>query len=42
MVQKIVDHYLYRCRRTSADLSGQTYINLPGGVPHALKCGEEP
>jgi hypothetical protein len=27
---------------TAADLSGQTYINLPGGVPHALECGEKP
>ena len=23
-------------------LSGQTYISLPGGVPHALACGAEP
>lgn len=27
---------------TMADLSGQTYVSLPGGVPHALKCGKEP
>ena len=27
---------------TSAALSGQTYISLPGGVPHALACGAEP
>jgi hypothetical protein len=27
---------------TTTELSGQTYISLPGGVPHALKCGQEP
>lgn len=27
---------------TAAELSGQTYVSLPGGVPHALKCGKEP
>jgi hypothetical protein len=27
---------------TATDLSGQTYISLPGGVPHAVKCGKEP
>jgi quercetin dioxygenase-like cupin family protein len=27
---------------TTTELSGQTYISLPGGVPHALKCGKEP
>jgi quercetin dioxygenase-like cupin family protein len=27
---------------TTAALSGQTYISLPGGVPHALACGAEP
>ena len=27
---------------TATDLSGQSYINLPGGVPHALRCGNEP
>jgi quercetin dioxygenase-like cupin family protein len=27
---------------TTATLSGQTYISLPGGVPHALACGAEP
>jgi quercetin dioxygenase-like cupin family protein len=27
---------------TAAPLSGQTYISLPGGVPHALACGAEP
>jgi len=27
---------------TARNLSGQTYISLPGGVPHALKCGKEP
>ena len=27
---------------TSTALSGQTYISLPGGVPHALACGAEP
>ena len=27
---------------TATALSGQTYISLPGGVPHALKCGKEP
>ncbi|CUS38760.1 cupin domain-containing protein [Candidatus Nitrospira nitrificans] len=27
---------------TAADLSGQTFISLPGGVPHAVKCGKEP
>jgi quercetin dioxygenase-like cupin family protein len=27
---------------TAVPLSGQTYISLPGGVPHALACGAEP
>jgi quercetin dioxygenase-like cupin family protein len=27
---------------TATELSGQSYINLPGGVPHALRCGSEP
>jgi hypothetical protein len=27
---------------TAIPLSGQTYISLPGGVPHALACGSEP
>jgi len=27
---------------TATALSGQTYISLPGGVPHALACGSEP
>ena len=27
---------------TTTLLSGQTYISLPGGVPHALACGAEP
>jgi quercetin dioxygenase-like cupin family protein len=27
---------------TTTALSGQTYISLPGGVPHALACGAEP
>jgi quercetin dioxygenase-like cupin family protein len=27
---------------TATPLSGQTYISLPGGVPHALACGSEP
>ncbi|MGK7874050.1 MAG: DUF4437 domain-containing protein [Xenococcaceae cyanobacterium] len=27
---------------TATDLSGQSYISLPGGVPHALACGDEP
>jgi hypothetical protein len=27
---------------TTAALSGQTYICLPGGMPHALACGAEP
>ena len=27
---------------TTTEFSGQTYISLPGGVPHALKCGKEP
>lgn len=27
---------------TATDLSGQTYISLPGGVSHAVKCGKEP
>ena len=27
---------------TATVLSGQTYISLPGGVPHALACGPEP
>jgi quercetin dioxygenase-like cupin family protein len=27
---------------TDTPLSGQTYISLPGGVPHALACGPEP
>ena len=27
---------------TATDLSGQTYISLPGGVPHIVKCGKEP
>jgi quercetin dioxygenase-like cupin family protein len=27
---------------TATPLSGQTYISLPGGVPHALACGTEP
>ncbi len=26
---------------TATDLSGQTYISLPGGVPHAVRCGKE-
>jgi quercetin dioxygenase-like cupin family protein len=26
---------------TATDLSGQSYISLPGGVPHALRCGNE-
>ena len=26
----------------SAPLSGQSFISLPGGVPHALACGPEP
>jgi hypothetical protein len=26
---------------TAAPLSGQTYISLPGSVPHALACGTE-
>jgi len=24
---------------TATDLTGQTFISLPGGVPHAVKCG---
>jgi len=27
---------------TATELSGQTYVSLPGSVPHALKCGKEP
>lgn len=27
---------------TATPLGGQTYISLPGGVPHALACGAEP
>ena len=27
---------------TATALSGQTYVSLPGGVPHALQCGKEP
>jgi len=27
---------------TATALSGQTYISLPGGVPHALACGPQP
>jgi quercetin dioxygenase-like cupin family protein len=27
---------------TATPLSGQSYISLPGGVPHALACGAEP
>jgi quercetin dioxygenase-like cupin family protein len=27
---------------TATALSGQTYISLPGGAPHALACGSEP
>jgi quercetin dioxygenase-like cupin family protein len=27
---------------TATPLSGQSYISLPGGVPHALACGTEP
>jgi hypothetical protein len=27
---------------TATDLSGQTFISLPGGVPHSVKCGKEP
>lgn len=27
---------------TATALSGQTYISLPGGVPHALACGPKP
>jgi quercetin dioxygenase-like cupin family protein len=27
---------------TATDLSGQSYISLPGGVPHALRCGNDP
>jgi quercetin dioxygenase-like cupin family protein len=27
---------------TTTPLSGQTYISLPGNVPHALACGDEP
>jgi quercetin dioxygenase-like cupin family protein len=27
---------------TATPLSGQAYISLPGGVPHALACGAEP
>jgi quercetin dioxygenase-like cupin family protein len=27
---------------TATPLSGQTYISLPGGVPHALACGPAP
>lgn len=27
---------------TRQELSGQAYISLPGGVPHALECGDEP
>ena len=27
---------------TTTPLSGQSYISLPGGVPHALACGDEP
>ncbi len=27
---------------TATPLSGQTYISLPGNVPHALACGDKP
>jgi quercetin dioxygenase-like cupin family protein len=27
---------------TAMDLSGQTFISLPGNVPHALVCKEQP
>lgn len=27
---------------TAVDLSGQTFISLPGNVPHALICGAQP
>ena len=27
---------------TTTPLSGQSYISLPGSVPHALACGDEP
>ena len=27
---------------TETALSGQAYISLPGGVPHALRCGPQP
>ena len=27
---------------TATDLSGQTYLSLPGRVSHAVKCGKEP
>jgi ChrR Cupin-like domain len=27
---------------TATPLSGQTYIRLPGNVPHALRCGKTP
>ena len=27
---------------TAVDLSGQTFISLPGSVPHALVCKEQP
>ena len=27
---------------TTSPLSGQSYISLPGSVPHALICGDEP
>lgn len=27
---------------TATALSGQSYMSLPGGVPHALACGAEP